>query len=266
MDYFVYKTKKEKQSIMDEIKNIRNYIYGDEDITPLEESVSIIPYEKIKDDRSMIQHIKRDRYEICNRGDDWYFKCYDDRKSTAITYFKESIMTDMMINTSGSKDDLFLPIFYNYIYSKIIKEYINGKEEFGINEELGHLGLLAFSNEYNPDFNNDLVMCALYSRNQIKKIYEEVMGEGSLNELINKCNSFNSNQKQGSCTNKQDLDDSFYSVIGLLKEYFHKKLDMSESIPQLEKEPMLDNFDEVYNLLVEKYENEKGSITKPFLL
>lgn len=262
MDYFVYKTKKEKESIIEDMKRIKEFIYGDQDISCVDGSIELIPYERIKQDRNLVNHLKVANWEICDIDDDWYFKCYDERKPAAIKYYIETIMTHMMFNVSGDGYKGTLKIFHEYIYSRLISEYIGKNKEPGINETLGHLGLLAFSNGTNPELNNDLVVTALYNRDQLERVYEIVMGKGSyqvLNELVN---TYCSHLNKGASIGPDVLDNDFKALVDLLKEYFYKKLDTLDLFDD-EKQLMINNFEEQYKLLIEKYKRDNARIKRP---
>ena len=44
MEYFIYKTQEDKKAIIDEMKKIRKFIYGDNDISCLDRSIKLISY------------------------------------------------------------------------------------------------------------------------------------------------------------------------------------------------------------------------------
>lgn len=266
MEYFIYKDEKDKKAIIDEMKRIRKYIYDDEDISCLDKSIKLISYSKVKSDRNLIKQINGSVGGICRRGSDYYFRCYGDRSEYALSSYKETIMIHMMFYNSGSENDLVLSIFYPYIYAYYVNGYLGKKEEIGVNEELAHLGVLAFANEYDPYKNNSLIICALHYRNYIKRLFEEMVGLGSFDEFAERCKSFSEHQNKGTSVAAKILDEDFTSIIESLKMVFDARMgEIPESIlSEDEKSAMIDNFYEVYGLLKEKYKNEKDSLTKVF--
>lgn len=259
MDYFVYKTKSEKEAIIEEMIGMRKFIYGDEDISSLDNFVKLIPYEKVK--KSLTEYIDTNVGALFHKGNDCFYRCYGERSEYALNVFKEDLMTNIMFSSSGSKDDIFLEVFYPFVYARYIRKYLHTEDKSGINEELGHLGLLAFANEYNPDFNNDLVICALYNRNNIKSIYENIMGVGSFERFMKRCESFFGHQNKANSIDDEVLNEDFNAIIESLKDFFLEKMGRRRDIPNEEKEPMIDSFEEVLYLLKEKYKSEKESIT-----
>ena len=260
MDYFVYKTKSEKEAIIEEMIKMRKFIYGDEDISSLDSCVKLIPYEKVN--KSLTKYIDTNVGALSRKGNDCFYRCYGERSEYALNGFKEDLMTNMMFSSSGSKDDIFLEVFYPFVYARYIRDYLHTEDKSGINEELGHLGLLAFANEYNPEFNNDLVICALYNRNNIRSIYENIMGIGSFDRLMKRCESFFNHQNKDNCVDDEALGEDFNAIIQSLKDFFLERMGRRRDIPTEEKEPMIDNFEEVLYLLKEKYDAEKNNITK----
>ena len=266
MEYFIYKTQEDKKAIIDEMKKIRKFIYGDDDISCLDRSIKLISYEEAKKDKKLINFINGNLGALCQRGEDCYFRCYGDRSDEIISYFKETIMIHMMLNNSGDTDDISLSIFVPYVYANYISNYLGTNDKPSINDELANFGLIAFSNSYDTYSDNSLIKCALYSRDYLKTMFDRVMGIGSFDKFAELCRTFYESQNMGENTDVKALDKQFMSIIETLKKYFYSRMSEKPDISDDEKKTMADNLGEVYILLVKKYKKEKKTIIKTFTM
>lgn len=253
MDYIVYKTQKEKETIISDITNIRKFIYNDEDISCLEDAIKVIPYSDIKHDRGLVSMIKNTNGQLWTKNNITYIKRFDECNSLSDLFYIDTIFINMMFNNSGTKEDINLPLFNAYVYASIENKYLGNKEENDIPSSLGSLGVLAFSRDINPNINNDLVNSALYNRNKIKDIYEETMGPSSFDSFMDLCNKF----KDISLNPQSITDEVFYNMIKTLKKFFYLRVDGFKEISQNDKNSMIIHFDEEYSKLVNKFEEEK---------
>ena len=260
MEYYIYKTSKEKEDILNEIYNVRRFIYNDDNISCLDGRIKLIPFSEVQEDRSLITSIKKNYGEVITRFNQGitYYKCYDDRKETAIKFFKESIIFNMMFYNSGDNNSLDFPIFYSYIYSLIESKYLGKSRSDSLSNSLAELGIFAFSTDYNKNINNDLVNAALYNRNSIKDIYEDTMGKNTYDRFSDLCKKFSLELDYPSSME----DNHFYSIIETLKKFFYLRVDNMKHLSLNERNSMIIQFNDEYSKLVNKFEEEKDDFRR----
>ena len=260
MDYFVYKTKEEKDTIIKDMIKVRGFIYGDEYISCISKGIEIIPYSKIKHDKALVSCLKSTEGQlwIDEETDTTYFKRYDECKPKSDKFYKESIIFNTMFYNSGNNDDIFLPIFFSYIYGDIECRYLGINKRKTLTTDLARLGLLAFSNSYDYNINNDLANAALYSRNSIKEIYEDIMGESSFEHFYDLCKTYSDK----SIYPKSIEYEEFYSIAQLLKKYFYLKVDKLTYLTLNERNSMIVRFNDEFNKLVSRFEEGIDELSK----
>ena len=260
MDYFVYKTKKEKDTIIEDMHKVRSFIYGDDDISCISKGIKLIPYSDIKHDRGLVKDLKSTAGQLWieEETDTTYLKRYDECNSMSDKFYMESIIFNMMFCNSGDIDDIYLPIFFSYVYGDIECRYLGLNKRDTLTTNLARLGLLAFSNSYDYNINNDLAHAALYNRNSIKEIYEDIMGESSFEHFYDLCKTYSDKSLYPKSIEYKD----FYSIIELLKKYFYLKVDKLTYLTLNERNSMIIRFNDQFNKIINSFEEGINELSK----
>lgn len=263
MECFIYKTEEEKEAINKTIIDIRKFIYHDDKVDYVSSVLVTLPYSFIQETENTKRDLNLYFDGMYDDETDRYFQCYDIEDDALSIGKKEQYIKAMMDNIvffySGGYDAPYVPILNDYIHNTLEYQYENKKGNLSVFGEIGHLGLLAFSNELDTNANNDLIRATLYNRHFLKERFDEIMGEGSFNELRDLCDTVSTSGIQN---NGILYDKGVKYIIEMLKEYFYKRLETLD-IPNEDKSIMKSRFDLEYtNVQTAQDESIRKTIRK----
>lgn len=244
MIYFVSKNESDKELIKKDIKEIINYLYGQDTLDELSNKYALVDKHDInnKELLTRIDVYKNDFYEENNNI---FFKLYNIEDNKFYYYYNLiNVITNLK---SASNDSKYFNLFYDGLSKRVINRLIDDKEEENVLDEITELGLIAFSNESKIYENNDLLNSYLFNQKKIENKYNQIMGEGEFDKLDETCR----NLRYHYIIKNNTSDYEYNEILSSLKKYFDLNIS-NINISIEDKEIMINNFNKLYNKLKNK--------------
>ncbi len=252
MVHFIYKDKMDLLVSNIDLSSVHYYIYRDGLTEQVKDNIDFIQYDSITDEK-VLKGLKKQYADSYDDGVDIYVRCYE-LDAKGVDRKKKIMIDSITYYNSGDKSADYFYVFFDALYRKVYYEYLNIKREYSILDDLGDLGLLAFSDS--PTIrkdNNVLFHSFLFDRSEIERKYDSLMGEGEFKKLNDLCFQL---EMDYAINQKNVADSLFFEIINRLKVYFLKNMKRyylyhNREVCLEEKTAMVINFNSKYSELIE---------------